>query len=381
VITGAGTSEAAFVDFFPRGPVNQAVRITSAAEFNESFGGLDARSEASYGIMQFFENGGQVAWVVRVLATDDDPQSAAWVQSEGLSALLGAGSPSDGIYALRTTSFNVLCVPCAANLSSSSVKSFYSSAASFCVEQRCFLIVDIAQEVRDPGPTGVQKWVESLDLVEKNAAVYFPRVLISDPLNGGQPRDTAPSGGVAGVFARTDSTRGVWKAPAGTAAALEGVVSLVKNISDAENQVLNSIGINALRNFAAAGNLVWGGRTLEGAENLGSEWKYIPVRRMALFLERSISDGLTWATFEPNGQSLWDQIRLSVNAFLLALFSQGAFQGATAKDAYFVKCDQETTTQDDINRGIVNILVGFAPLKPAEFVILKIEQPAGQFSA
>ena len=371
-IAGTSTSETAFVDFFARGPVNQAVRITSMTEFNECFGGVDPRSEASYGIAQFFQNGGDVAWVVRVLTSADDPRYSTWIQSEGLSAL------TSGIQALRVTSFDILCVPCAADLSAGNVISFYSSAAAFCVEQRSFLIVDIPRNQLDPGPDGIQKWVESLGLAEKNAALFFPRVLIPDPLNRGQLRDTAPSGGIAGVFARTDSTRGVWTAPSGPAAVLKQVDSLATNISDTENEVLNSIAINTLRNFPAEGNLIWGARTLEGADKLASDWKYIPVRRMALFLERSISDGVKWATFEPNNQSLWDQIRLDINAFLLALFRQGAFQGATAKDAFFVKCNQETTTQDDINRGIVNIVVGFAPLKPAEFVIINIQQTVRQ---
>ena len=377
-IAAASTSEAGFVDFFPKGPVNQAMRMRSMTEFNECFGGLDPRSEASYGIAQFFQNGGDVAWVVRVPAPGDDPRSATWIQSDGLNALLGGGNPAGGIYALRATSFNILCVPCAADLSVESIKAFYCSAAGFCTEERSFLIVDIPRCQTDPGPNGIQKWIESLGLAEKNAAVYFPRVLTSDPLNGGQLRDTAPSGGIAGVFARTDSTYGVWRAPSGTAALLKQVDSLVTNISDIEIEALNSTAINALRNFAAGEDVVWGARTLEGADNLASDWKYIPVRRMALFLERSISDGVKWAIFEPNDQSLWGQIRFNVDAFLLSLFRRGAFQGSAAKDAYFVKCDQETTTQDDVNRGIVNIVVGFAPLKPAEFVTFNIQQEVGQ---
>jgi len=379
-IKAANTSETGFVDFFPRGPVNEAVRVTSITVFNEIFGGLDSRSEASYGIMQYFQNGGEVAWVVRVLASGDT-RSATWIQSEGVSALLGAGNHAGGIYALGTIPFNLLCIPCAANLSNDSVKTFYTAAAEFCSEQRSFLIVDIPRDQRVPGPDGIQKWIASLGLVEKNAAVYFPRVLISDPLNKDQLRDTASSGSVAGVFARMEASRGVWKAPSGAAAALEGVVSLTTNISDAEDGVLTSLGINALRNFPAGRNVVWGARTLEGVDKLASQWKYIPIRRMALFLERSITDGVKWATFEPNGPPLWAQLRCSVDAFLFALFRQGAFQGATAKDAYFVQCNQETTTQNDINRGIVNILVGFAPLKPAEFVLLNISQLAGQISA
>ena len=124
--------------------------------------------------------------------------------------------------------------------------------------------------------------------------------------------------------------------------------------------------------------MCWGARTLNGADVEASEWKYIPVRRFALFLEESLYRGTKWVVFEPNDEPLWSQIRLNVGAFMQSLFRQGAFQGLTPKDAYFVKCDGETTTQNDINNGIVNIVVGFAPLKPAEFVIIQIQQIAGQ---
>jgi len=142
--------------------------------------------------------------------------------------------------------------------------------------------------------------------------------------------------------------------------------------------VLNPLGVDCLRSFPIFGNISWGARTLDGADQIASEWKYIPVRRFALFLEESLYRGTKWVVFEPNDEPLWAQIRLNLGAFMQGLFRQGAFQGQTPREAYFVKCDRETTTQADINLGIVNILVGFAPLKPAEFVIIKIQQMAGQ---
>ena len=145
-----------------------------------------------------------------------------------------------------------------------------------------------------------------------------------------------------------------------------------------ENGALNPVGVNALRIFPIFGTIAWGGRTLDGADQIASEWKYIPVRRFALYLEETLFRALKWVVFEPNDEPLWSQIRLNVGAFMQGLFRQGAFQGQTPKDAYFVKCDSETTTQADINLGIVNIVVGFAPLKPAEFVIIKIQQITGQ---
>jgi phage tail sheath protein FI len=170
----------------------------------------------------------------------------------------------------------------------------------------------------------------------------------------------------------------VWKAPAGFDATLVGVPQLAVPLTDAENGELNPHGINCLRALPATGRVVWGARTLRGSDQLADEYKYVPVRRTALFIEESLYRGLKWAVFEPNDEPLWAQIRLNVGAFMHNLFRQGAFQGSSPRDAYFVRCDKDTTTQNDINLGIVNVVVGFAPLKPAEFVVLKLQQIAGQ---
>ena len=177
-------------------------------------------------------------------------------------------------------------------------------------------------------------------------------------------------------MARIDSSRGVWKAPAGTEADLRNITGLEVNLTDLENGVLNKLGVNCERIFPT-GIVNWGARTLDGADDFGSEWKYIPIRRFALFLEESLFRGTKWIVFEPNDEPLWANFRLNLNAFMMSLFRQGAFQGTTPDKAFFVKCDAETTTQNDRNLGIVNIEVGFAPLKPAEFVIIKIQQIAG----
>ncbi|MGD2011668.1 MAG: phage tail sheath C-terminal domain-containing protein, partial [Desulfobacterales bacterium] len=194
-------------------------------------------------------------------------------------------------------------------------------------------------------------------------------------------RSVGASGTIAGLYARTDATRGVWKAPAGIEAALRNVPDLDYRLTDPENGQLNPLGFNCLRTFDVIGNVCWGARTLVGADQLASEWKYVPVRRIALFIEESLFRGTQWVVFEPNDEPLWAQIRLNVGAFMQNLFRQGAFQGTTPRQAYLVKCDAETTTQNDINLGVVNILVGFAPLKPAEFVIIRIQQLAGQVEA
>jgi hypothetical protein len=178
-------------------------------------------------------------------------------------------------------------------------------------------------------------------------------------------------------MSRTDSERGVWKAPAGIEAGFSNISGGKIKLTDTENDVSNKKGVNCIRVFTN-GIVNWGSRTLDGDDDFGSEWKYVPVRRLALFLEESLYRGLKWVVFEPNDEPLWAQIRLNMGAFMHRLFRQGAFQGSTPREAYFVKCDGETTTQSDINLGIVNILVGFAPLKPTEFVIIKIQQIAGQ---
>jgi Bacteriophage tail sheath protein len=294
------------------------------------------------------------------------------------AALRGVQVNKTGIYALEDADlFNILCIPAAAKLAASAMQSVVSAAIAYCDQRRAFMIVDIPQGIQDIA--GMQTWMTQNDtLRDKNAAVYFPRVMIPDPLNSGRLRDVAPSGTLAGVYANTDTARGVWKAPAGIDASLRNVSQLVYNPVDAENGVLNPLGINCLRNFPVYGNVSWGGRTMDGADVQASEWKYVPIRRLALFLEESLYRGSKWVVFEPNDEPLWAQIRLNFNAFMQTLFRQGAFQGTTPQQAYFVKCDKETTTPTDQNNGIVNILVGFAPLKPAEFVIIQIQQMAGQ---
>jgi uncharacterized protein len=298
------------------------------------------------------------------------------------TSLRGNQLAKTGLYALEDVDlFNILCIPAAAKptstLNTTQIQNVISEAIAYCETRRAFMIVDIPPTVQDI--SGMQTWMTQSDsLRDRNAAVFFPRVMIPDPLNSGRLRDVAPSGTMAGVFAATDSARGVWKAPAGIDASLRNVSQLVYNPVDRENGVLNPLGINCLRNFPVYGNVSWGSRTLQGADVQASEWKYIPIRRLALFLEESLYRGSKWVVFEPNDEPLWAQIRLNFNAFMQTLFRQGAFQGTTPKQAYFVKCDSETTTSTDQNNGIVNILVGFAPLKPAEFVIIQIQQMAGQ---
>ena len=282
--------------------------------------------------------------------------------------------------------FNLLCIPEDAR-GQDTDPGVYQEAITYCTDRRALLIVDPPAGWSKPKETAAAKAKDGLGSLglfgveARNAALYFPRVVQADPLREGQLDTFVPCGIIAGVMARTDVQRGVWKAPAGIDAALSGIRGLEVNLNDDENGMLNPLGINCLRSFPVIGRVVWGARTLRGADQLADEYKYVPVRRLALYIEESLYRGTQWVVFEPNDEPLWAQIRLNVGAFMHNLFRQGAFQGKTPREAYFVKCDKETTTQNHINLGIVNIVVGFAPLKPAVFVIIKIQQMAGQIEA
>jgi hypothetical protein len=291
----------------------------------------------------------------------------------------GSSSAKTGLYQLEKTDlFNLLCILPDAR-GGDVPDDVYQEAMSYCVTRRALLIVD--SKGAWSSVSAAQSGVSGMNLngdAARNAAVYFPRIKQADPKLDGQIDAFVPCGMIAGVMARTDAQRGVWKAPAGIDAALNGVAGLQVEMTDAENGLLNPLGINSLRTFPVYGRVVWGARTLRGADVVADEYKYIPVRRLALFIEESLYRGTQWVVFEPNDEPLWAQIRLNVGAFMNNLFRQGAFQGRTPREAYFVKCDGETTTQNDINLGVVNVLVGFAPLKPAEFVVIKLQQMAGQ---
>jgi phage tail sheath protein FI len=266
-----------------------------------------------------------------------------------------------------------------------------AAAIAFCERKRAFLIVD--PPVRDSADGTLAAFPHMIaDSAKdsgfprsKNAALYFPYLLSPDPITGaatnlvtGAASEIPPAATVAGIYASTDLARGVWKAPAGFLAIANNVtgVSARGRMTDPRQGTLNPLGVNCLRDFPNVPTIVFGARTL--AATYDQQWTYVPVRRMALFLEQTLLANLKWVLFEPNAQPLWSAISMSITAFMLGLFKQGAFQGEKPSDAFLVKCDNQTTTQADIDSGIVNIVVGFAPLKPAEFVIITIAQLAGQ---
>jgi phage tail sheath protein FI len=293
--------------------------------------------------------------------------------------LVGDEATKKGLYALEDADlFNILCIP-PPTRDGDVGRDTWSKATTYCDKRRAMLLVDPPSgwtnaDQAETAMTGTPLPFER----HKNAALYFPRLRMADELADNTPAEFVPCGAIAGLYARTDTQRGVWKAPAGIEATLMGVQSFSYQLTDGENGRLNPLGVSCLRTFRQIGNVAWGARTLNGADVLANEWKYVPVRRLALFLEESLYRGTQWVVFEPNDEPLWAQIRLNVGAFMHSLFRQGAFQGRTPRDAYFVKCDRDTTTQNDIDRGIVNVVVGFAPLKPAEFVIITVQQIAGQ---
>lgn len=472
-IAGVATSIALFAGWAPRGPTNAVTRLTSFADFERRYGGLDSRALLGYAVKHFYDNGGADAYVLRIAADDaetgasalgdlaieasspggwagdykvrltrrgDDatrfrldvlhaPSNDAVVESfenlsmtatdarfasavvNGRSSIIrvtpgSETTPGDGTVDLDATTagedgtvidpedaafltaltarfgegsvtdridvFNLLVVPGLVDAAT------IAELQAACRSKRAFMIVDAPVDETVATMPAALASITGVDA--RNSAIYFPWVLAADPRQPGSVRAFPPSGFVAGVIARTDASRGVWKAPAGSDASLVGALGLRVTMSDPENGQLNPRGINCLRTLPVYGTVVWGARTLHGDNDRGSEWKYVPVRRLALFLEESLYRGTQWVVFEPNDEPLWSQIRLNVGAFMHNLFRQGAFQGASPRDAYFVRCDATTTTQADIDLGIVNIHVGFAPLKPAEFVVIKLQQIAGELA-
>lgn len=353
VLEGVPTTIAAFVGAFQSGPVNQAQRLTSVEQLETVFGSQE--SEASDAIRQFFSNGGRTCWAVRV-------ESSPSADTENVIPISTALHSLDDV-----DSFNLLSIPATSELSPSAAAEIIALAENYCELRRAFLLIDPPQSLKKPDD--VRVWLHDHPSIRhRNAAVYFPRVRIRSQSDPSQLSIVAPSGTMAGVIARTDEKLGVWKAPAGQQAVLENVVGLEYLLTSRENESLNRESINCLREFPQIGLVCWGARTISD----DPEWKYLHVRRLVMFVERSIDDGLQWVEFEPNGERLWAQVRGSVNIFLINLWREGALQGMTQVEAFFVKCDITTMTQDDIDNGRLNVVVGVAPVKPAEFVIVRI---------
>lgn len=370
-IAGVETSTAAFIGRALAGPSDRLANFTSFTEFERQFGGLHGDLPLGYAVRDFFQNGGHNALILRreraALASVDD--------------FLGSRADGSGLYALTDVPFNLLCIP-PDTRHGDTPKEVYQAALDFCVERRAMLIVDAPAgwtDADDITANGNRKLIELglTGTAARNAALYFPRVIAVDPLLGSRTDTFVPCGMVAGVMARTDAARGVWKAPSGTEASLNGAVALTIDLNDDQQGALNPIGINCLRRFQGSGPVIWGARTLRGSEQVNDEWKYVNVRRTALFIEQSLEKGLSWTVFEPIDDPLFAKVRLVVGNFMNDLWRQGAFVGSRPADGYFVRCDGSTTTENDIAAGIVNIVVGFAPIRPAEFVVITFRLRAG----
>lgn len=367
-IAAAQTSVCAFVGALPGAgaPPGAPVSLESASAFGAAFGDHSS-SPLQLAVSDFFANGGGRAVVVLLphREVDGDGTSESPRDLDDYVQAFDLLRSGDG--------FNLLCLPpCAAE--EDVAPAVWQVALDLCVERRAMLLVDAPRHWDTLPAMPDAEALSRLGLhgmAARNAALYFPRLLAAHASSG--PAHVA-CGAVAGMYARTDRASGVWKAPAGLAATLRGTSDLARVLSDAENGVLNPLGINCIRRFPQYGTVVWGARTLAGADHLASEYKYVPVRRTALFIEQSVCDGIGWAASHPNGEPLWASLRASVESFMHALFRQGAFQGASAQHAYFVRCDGSTHSQVDIEAGTCNIRIGFAPLKPAEFVVLHITQ-------
>ena len=338
-IAGVDTTSAVFVGRTSDGPT-EPVAVVSLTEFERAFGSPDPDRELGHAVRAFFENGGARAWIVRV--PEGEPLTA------GLDALDAVGDAC------------LLCLPGETDLG------VLRPALEVAERRGLFVVLD----AMDPDPKAVATAARELatEAGATNAALYWPAFRGTDAT--GSERLRAPSGAVVGMIARVAGTEGVWTAPAGDRASLAGVDGVAAEVSDAELVALADAGVNAIRAFPDGGVRVWGGRTLSS----DPEWRYVNVRRFFLFLEHSLDRGLQWTVFEPNGEPLWKQVRATVTRFLGDLWRTGALQGQTPDDAFFVRCDRTTMTQDDLDEGRLHVVVGVAPARPAEFVVIDIRK-------
>lgn len=313
--------------------------------------------------------------------TGSTPGATA-IDLTGIPAVFAVNSSLD-----KVPVFNLMAIP-GLNDGSAEASTVLSAALTFCEDKRAFFIMDpppnaaadsLAEGLLPAAPPATTIQAAAADLpTSKNGALYFPYLQSTDFT--GAAINCPPSGFVAGIFAQEDVNRGVWKSPAGLETVISGTTGVVPSgvMTDPQQGVLNPLGINCLRTFPGIGTVVFGARTLVSQNPAFPQWKYVAVRRTALFIEQSLYTSLKWAVFEPNDTPLWNALTQEVSAFMLSLFRQGAFAGTTANTAFQVRCDSTTTTATDVASGIVNILVSFAPLNPAEFVVIQIQQLAGQ---
>jgi phage tail sheath protein FI len=330
-IQGVPTSTAGFIAVTGRGPLLGP--LLSFADF-EHLATPNFGVNLPLAIRGFFENGGQTLYISRIAPSDP---------------------LESGLAALDAQAISIVCCP-----DDPTIPDAAASMAAHCANRKDRICILQSSQSVIPVATH-QSPVNST-----YAAYYYPWITVRS-LDGSTTVSMPPGGHVAGIYAQTDTNRGVWSAPANLA--LLGVTAISQNVNDLESDQLNSRGIDLIRSFPAQGIKVWGARTT-GSED--SDWKYVPVRRLLVFIEQSVSQGIQWAVFEPNGPALWAAVSSSVQNFLARLWKLGAFQGTTQQEAYFVRCDRTTMTQNDLDNGRLVCVVGVAPVRPAEFVIFQI---------
>ena len=357
-VVGAPTSITAFVGRSLQGPINQAVHVHSWIDYEKEFGGLGAESTMSFAVRDFFRNGGSHAVIVRLTKND----------------YLGCKLHKTGLYALDDIEvLNLLCIP-PYSFHTDTEEHVWREATRYCENRCAMLIIDPPSNW-----TSVSHAVAGMAArkitASSNAVLYFPRIQQRNPLLDDKIDTFVPCGAIAGIISRTDEQSGVWKSPAGRSAVIQGIESLSVSLTNGDNNQLNALGANCLRTLPGIGQVIWGARTLQGM-GTNNEWRYLAVRRTALHVQQSLSRSLKWTVSEPNSEALWKIIRRSIESFLHSLFRNGAFRGQSDKDAFFVRCDPATTTATDISLGRVNVIVGLAFLKPAEFSIMPLRLEA-----
>ena len=356
-IAGVPTSVALFIGIAPQGTAGRAIRIRSAVDVHREVGPPGPGNLLGASLLDFLDNGGRDAWALCVSGDATlTPASPAYLAA--LDLLL----ETDGLVA-QVEHFNLLVAPGLTHVPT------IVRLQALCRERFAFLLLD-APSGADQAAVVAHAQALSAGPDASYSALYDPWVQVSDPVAPGVPRLAPPSGLVAGVYARIDEAVGVWKAPAGLTATLAGVTGMARVIDDSAQDVLNPMGVNALRQFPQYGPVIWGARTLDTRL---VEVRYVPVRRTLMFIEDSVSSGLQWAVFERNDEALWAAVRNSVQQFLLDLWRQGALYGASLEQACFVACGRGTTMTDaDVAAGQLRVEVGVALVLPAEFIVVNI---------
>jgi len=372
------TGTVGMVGITKKGPLNKPTLITSFPEFRRKFGGYLDKSYFDYrylphAVEGFFQNGGQRVYIISVPGENCDDTDHDYLAKKAGSrvnfdeTIIGKDSeePSKrtGLYSLKNIDqISIIAIP---NGTSQRVQNAMIAHCELLKDR--FAVLDPR---KDSTLSEIEKQRALLD--SSYAALYYPWVNIMDPFSK-ETLPIPPSGHICGIYARTDANFGVHKAPAGVHAQIKGVFGLERTITEGQQDILNSLGVNCLRLLRDRGLLVWGARTM-ASDPL---WKYVSVRRLLLYLERSIEEDTRWVVFEANDEKLWAKVKQVVTQFLTRVWKDGALMGTTTEEAFFVKCDRTTMTQDDINNGKLVVLVGVAPVKPAEFVIFRIAQWQG----